>query len=148
MKRGRSVTVTGDRYRAMINEFLLPQLDRMDLEDMWFQQDGASSHTAAQTIELLRSHFPGRLISKEGDVNWPPRSCDLTPLDFFLWGYVKDRVYVNNPQTIDALKVEIERVIGEIEPHLCRHVIENLGKRFVVCKRSRGGHLADIVFHV
>jgi hypothetical protein len=110
---GNAVTVNGVRYCNMITEFLWPQLDGMDMEDMWFQQDGASCHIARETTELLRENFRGRVISRNGDQNWPPRSCDLTPCDFFLWGFVKSRVYANKPQTIPELKVEIRRVIGE-----------------------------------
>ncbi|GFU44592.1 hypothetical protein TNCV_1506961 [Trichonephila clavipes] len=46
-------------------------------------------HTARATIDLLKDTLGDRLISRFGPVNWPPRSCDLTPLDYFLWGYVK-----------------------------------------------------------
>ncbi|EFN82647.1 hypothetical protein EAI_09010, partial [Harpegnathos saltator] len=76
-----------------------------------------------------------------GDVNWPPRSCDLTPLDFFLWGFLKGKVYANDPQTIPELKEEIRRTINEISPQLCQNVIENFVKRMNVCKQDRGGHL-------
>ena len=81
---GDTVTVNGVRYRNMITEFLWPRLDGMDLEGMWFQQDGATCRTARETIELLREKFPSRIISRNGDQNWPTRSCDLTPCDFFL----------------------------------------------------------------
>ena len=52
-----------------------------------------------------------------GNVKWPPRSCDLTPLEFFLWGYLKKKVYSNGPQTIHQLKENIINAIGieEIE---------------------------------
>ncbi|GFT07990.1 uncharacterized protein TNCV_3347761 [Trichonephila clavipes] len=53
------------------------------------QQDGATCHTARAAIDLLKDTFGDRLISRFGPVNWPPRFCDLTPLDYFLWGYVK-----------------------------------------------------------
>jgi hypothetical protein len=46
------------------------------------------------------------------------------------------------------LKENIRGVIREIEPHLCENVIENFDKRMAACKKSRGGHLADIVFHM
>lgn len=144
---GKSVTVNAERYRNMINEFLVPELDNIDLENIWFQQDGATCHTATETIDLLKTKFPGRVISRFGDINWPPRSCDLTPLDFFLWGFVKEKVYANNPTTIPELKNNIQQVIREIEPTLCAKVMENFGKRMVACQRSRGGHLSDIVFH-
>jgi hypothetical protein len=122
---GNAITVNGVRYRNMITEFLWPQLDGMDMEGMWFQQDGAPCHTASETMELLREKFLGLVISRNGDQNWPPRLCDLSACDFFLWGFVKFRVYANKPQTIRELKAGIGRVSGEIVPQLCENVIEN-----------------------
>ncbi|GFW10981.1 uncharacterized protein TNCV_4459561 [Trichonephila clavipes] len=84
---GHNVTVKGDRYRAMINNFFIPELNNHDVQELWIQQDGATCHTARATIDLLKDTFGDRLISRFGPVNWPPRSCDLTPLDYFLWGY-------------------------------------------------------------
>ncbi|GFU59771.1 hypothetical protein TNCV_4467661 [Trichonephila clavipes] len=66
----------------------LESLDPVQSEDriteLWFQQDGATCHTARATIDLLKDTFGDRLISRFGPVNWPPRSCDLTLLDYFL----------------------------------------------------------------
>lgn len=145
---GDAVTVNGERYREMLNNYFFHQINNLDLADMWFQQDGATCHTADETLNLLATRFPGRIISNRAEVNWPPRSCDMTPLDFFLWGYVKGKVYANNPATIQQLKENIRGVIAEIEPELCRKVMENFVKRVDICQRSRGGHLEDIVFHV
>jgi len=145
---GNAVTVNGVRYRDMITNFLWEELNGIDLEDIFFQQDGATCHTADETMQLLQTKFHGRVISRRGDVNWPPRSCDLTPLDFSLWGFLKGKVYANDPQTIPELKEEIRRTINEISPQLCQNVIENFVKRMNVCKQSRGGHLSDIVFHI
>jgi hypothetical protein len=66
---GNAVTLNGVCYRNMIMELLWPQLDGMETEDMWFQQDGATCHTVHETIELLREKFPGRVISHNGDQN-------------------------------------------------------------------------------
>ncbi|GFT13763.1 putative transposable element [Trichonephila clavipes] len=82
------VNVNGDRYRAMITNFFIPELNNSGVQELWFQQDGATYHTARATIDLLKDTFGDYLISRFGPVNWPPRSCDLTPLDYFLWGYV------------------------------------------------------------
>ncbi|GFV56422.1 truncated putative DD41D transposase [Trichonephila clavipes] len=81
---GHNVTVNGDRYRAMITNFFIPELNNHDVQELWFQQDGATCHIARATIDLLKNTFGDRLISRFGPVNWPPRSCDLTPLDYFL----------------------------------------------------------------
>ncbi|GFY24194.1 uncharacterized protein TNCV_1012471 [Trichonephila clavipes] len=86
---GHNVTVNGDRYRAMITNFFIPELNNHDVQELWFQQDGATCHTARATIDLLKETFGDRLISRFGPVNRPPRSCDLTPLDYFLWGLCK-----------------------------------------------------------
>ncbi|GFV25631.1 uncharacterized protein TNCV_1459461 [Trichonephila clavipes] len=72
----------------MITNFFIPELNNHDVQELWFQQDGETCHTARATIDLLKDTFGDRLISRFGPVNWPPRSCDLTPLDYFLWGYV------------------------------------------------------------
>ncbi|GFV76929.1 uncharacterized protein TNCV_689991 [Trichonephila clavipes] len=89
---GHNVTVNGDRYRAMITNFFIPELNNHDVQELWFQQDGATCHIARATIDLLKDTFGDLLISRFEPVNWPPRSCDLTPLDYFLWGYVKSLV--------------------------------------------------------
>ncbi|GFV92625.1 uncharacterized protein TNCV_1374761 [Trichonephila clavipes] len=98
---GHNVTVNGDRYRAMITNFFIPQLNNHDVQELWFQQDGATCHTARATIDLLKDTFGDRLNSRFRSVNWPPRSCDLTPLGYFLWGYKKSLVYADKPQMLD-----------------------------------------------
>ena len=93
----------------------MTQLDDMDLEDMWFQQDGATSHTAILTINLLETKFGERVISRNCRVCWPLRTCDLTPLDYFP---VKYMVYANKPATIDKLRTNIEREIAAVSADL------------------------------
>ncbi|GFV95428.1 uncharacterized protein TNCV_4574301 [Trichonephila clavipes] len=59
---GHNVTVNGDRYRAMITNFFIPELNNHDVQELWFQQDGATCHTARATIDLLKDTFGDRLI--------------------------------------------------------------------------------------
>ena len=112
---GVAVSVNGLRYRSMINGFLWADLEDLDVKDVYFQQDGATCHTSGETIDLLRGKFPDRVIFRNGDYNWPPRSCDLTPLNFFRWGYVKDKV-TNIKSLIHDFKEKMRAVIDEIEP--------------------------------
>ena len=107
-----AVTVNGDRYRAMLNEFLFTKIEEEDIGNIWFQQDGAKCHTAKAILDVLRPVFEDRFISRRADVVWPPRSCDLTPLDYYLWGVVKDKCYADKPETSDALKDNIHEAIG------------------------------------
>ncbi|GFX14661.1 hypothetical protein TNCV_4016591 [Trichonephila clavipes] len=67
----------------MITNFFIPELNNHDVQELWFQQDGAACHTARATIDLLKDTFGDHLISRFGPVNGPPRSCDLTTLDYF-----------------------------------------------------------------
>ncbi|GFV52265.1 uncharacterized protein TNCV_3197651 [Trichonephila clavipes] len=66
---GHNVTVNGDRYRAMITNFFIPELNNQDVQELWFQQDGATCHTAPATIDLLKDTFGDRLISRFGPVD-------------------------------------------------------------------------------
>ncbi|GFX29208.1 HSF_DOMAIN domain-containing protein [Trichonephila clavipes] len=94
-------------------------------QELWFQQDGATCHTDRTTIDLLKDTFGDRLISRFGPVNLSPRSCDLTPLDYFLWGYVKSLVYADKPQTLDHLEDNIRRVIADIRPQMLEKEFSN-----------------------
>ncbi|GFX95944.1 DUF4817 domain-containing protein [Trichonephila clavipes] len=147
---GHNVTVNGDRYRAMITNFFIPELNNHDVQELWFQQDGATCHTARATIDLLKDTFGDRLISRFGPVNWPPRSCDLTPLDYFLWGYVKSLVYSDKPQTFYHLEDNIRYVIAVIRPQMLEKVIQNWTSRFRSgpIRVSRGSHMPEIIFKI
>ncbi|GFX76574.1 putative DD41D transposase [Trichonephila clavipes] len=145
---GHNVTVNGDLYRAMITNFFIPELNNPDVQELWFQQDGATCHTARATIDLLKDTFGDRLISRFGPVNWPPRSCDLTPLDYFLWGCVKSLVYADKPQTLDHLEDNIRRVIADIRPQMLEKVIENWTSRLEYIRASSGNHMPEIIFKI
>ena len=71
----------------------------------------------------------------------------MTPLDFFFWGAVKDKSYANHPETIEALKHEIEVAIHGIEVQTIENILKNWVDRMGYCKASRGSHLNDVVFH-
>ena len=123
-EQGAAVTVSGERYRAMFDEFLFPKIKVDDMDDIWFQQDGAICHTANVIIDLLRTVFENRIISRNSDVNWPPRSYDLTRLDYFFWEAVKDKCYANHPGTIEQLEHEIEVAIHGIEAQTIENVLK------------------------
>ena len=90
-------------------------------------------HTAKATLDVLRSVFKDRISSRRADVVWPPKSCDLTPLDYYLWGAVKDKCYADKPETIDALKDNIREAIGEIQLHTINNVLKNWTDRVGYC---------------
>lgn len=103
-------TLNGRRYL----EFLMNELSIM-LEDiplatrnnLIFQQDGAPAHNAIVVRNYLNENFENRWIGTYGIIQWPPRSPDLTPLDYFLWGHLKTVVYADPPTSLMDLKNKI-----------------------------------------
>ena len=110
---------------------------------MWFQQDGVTCHTAEATLDVLRTVFEDRIISRRANVVWPSRSCDLTQLDYYLQGAVKDKCYADKAETIDALKDKT----GEMQRHTIDNVLKNWIDRVGYCMASRGSHLNEIIFY-
>ena len=70
-EQGDAVTVNGDRHRAMFNEFLFTKIEEEDIANIWFQQEGATSHTTEATLDVLRPIFEDGIISCRADVVWP-----------------------------------------------------------------------------
>jgi hypothetical protein len=79
-------TITGIVYLYMLQQFLIPQLDEDD--------QGGHIQFQQKVREYLNTCFPGWWICRAAPIAWPPCSPDFTPLDFFLWRFVKDRVFI------------------------------------------------------
>ena len=125
---------------------MFPQIEEQDTGNIWFQQDGTTWQTAEATFDVLRPVFEDRIISRRAYVVWPLRSCNLTPLDYYLWGAVKLQYYAK-PETIDALKDNIRQAIDEIQVHIIHNVLKNYTDRVGYCTASRGSQLNEIIFH-
>jgi len=118
--------VKSERYVAKLRNFCEPELRRrgIDLPSVWFQQDGATAHTARASMSALRKMFPHHVISREGDGTWPARSLDLSACDYFLWRYLKSRVFISKPRTIENLQQSIKEEITAIPEQMIRRVME------------------------
>ena len=79
-------------------------------------------HTAHVAMDLLRDEFDELFILCAGPVNWPPSSCNVTPLDCFLWGFVKAHVYTAKPASTGILEDNIEAFIREIPVEMLERV--------------------------
>ena len=130
----------------MLNEFLFTKIEEENIGNIWFRQDGATRHSTKVILDVLRPVFEDRLISRRADVVWPPRSCDLTPLHYYLCGAVKEKCYADKPETIDALKDNIRVAIDEIQLQTIDNVLKNWTDRMGYCMASRGSHLNEIIF--
>ena len=107
-----------------------------------FNKNDVTSQTAEATLDVLRSVFEDRIISRRANVVWPHRSCDLTPLDYYLWSAVNDKCYAVKPVTIEALKE-----ISEIQLHTIDNVLTNWTDSVGYSMASRGSHWNEIIFH-
>ncbi|KAL3288976.1 hypothetical protein HHI36_003419 [Cryptolaemus montrouzieri] len=101
--------LTGELYYQLLEEFIDPVITeiiendpRYSENEVVFQQDGASPHFA-QVRVFSDDHFPGRWIGRRGPTEWPPRSPDLSPLDFFLWDHLKSIIYKTEPADLNDL---------------------------------------------
>ena len=88
---------------------------------MYFQHDGAPPHYTIRVREFLNEIFPNRWLGRGGPVVWPPRSPDLTPLDYYLWGHMKTLFAAaeqirnhphNNACATGSLKIRAENCIA------------------------------------
>lgn len=79
---------------------------------MFFMHDGAPPHFSVNVRAHLNDFYPERWIGRGGPVAWPPRSPDLNPLDYFVWGYLKSLVYAVPVQNVEELQ---QRVVNGCE---------------------------------
>lgn len=126
---------------------LVYQTDQWDIDEVWFQQDGATAHTATWSMVLVRELFPARAISRRGDINWPPRSPDLAPCDFFLWGHLKAEAYKHRPKNLKELKAAIIQEIAAIPREMTERAMRSFRFRLQACITNDGRHMPEVVYH-
>jgi len=131
----------GQNYLDFLQNELPKQLENVPLATlfaMYFQHDAAPSHCTRHVLQHLSDTFPNRWIGRGSTINWPPRSPDLTPLDFCLWGLMKSEVCRKKVDTRDELLANILDVIACIKERqdalrrTTRHVFTRVAKCFDV----------------
>ena len=141
--------VNGRTYLDMINQFVVPQLTRQfgqrrngSIPRLWWMQDGAPAHRSRVVSDRLQDLFPNRVVSLNNAVEWPPRSPDLTPLDFFLWGYLKDKVYRTVPANILDLQNRITAEIVTLRrTRMVRRAVNDMRRRAAQCIAVQGAQV-------
>ena len=89
---------------------MFPQIESFEqgiVSRVIFMQDGAPPHFSCFVTDVLNERFPDAWIGRDGPIPWPPRSPDFSPLDFFLWGYIKNTVYAEKIRNIQHLQDRI-----------------------------------------
>jgi hypothetical protein len=129
--------LTAQRYRDFLETVLLVLLEDVPLavrQRLWFQHDGAPACYGEDVRQWLNVTYPGRWIERRRSIAWPPRSPDLTPMDFFLWGHLKEQVYAVPPRTIEDLVVRLQAAVTTVvDANMLRRVRGNAVRRTAFC---------------
>lgn len=118
--------------------YLLMHLPPDVLHQLIFMHDGAPAHFAQIVRDYLDLEYPG-WIGRGGPVRWPPRSPDLTPLDFFLWGYLKEIVYAGEPPAdVEILRNRIIAAAENVPYEMIDRATQSVSDRALVCIEQGG----------
>lgn len=142
--------LTGERCRNLLENEVWPQLEPLldandDIQPI-FMLDGAPAHTSRTVTGWLIERFGGNWLGNNGPYQWPARSPDLTPLDFFLWGYLKNIVYPAD--TLQELRQKIIANIQEINRDTIRSLQQLWRTKLELCVGQGGGHFEQFRFRI
>lgn len=136
-------TLSGERYLQFLQNEIWDEVAELPLaqfRNLYFQQDGAPPHNSRIVLNHLTETYGEQVIATHGPVRWPARSPDLTCLDFYLWGYLKDKVYGIPVLTLENLENRIRAAFNTITPEILENVIRETEHRARECIARGGGH--------
>ena len=137
--------LNGNYYLEILSEYFWPHLDEENLDlrrNMIFQQDGCPAHSTLLVRNWLNEHFPDKWMGRHGPIHWPARSPDITAMDYFLWGYLKQRVYAIDLQDdIEILKNRIIEAIATVTLDIISNVYGEFRERMEKCVSVGGFHV-------
>uniref|UniRef100_A0ABD2WI79 DUF4817 domain-containing protein n=1 Tax=Trichogramma kaykai TaxID=54128 RepID=A0ABD2WI79_9HYME len=144
--------LTGGFYRDFLENRLgeLLQRNRIENDEVIFQHDGAPAHTANATVRALDQLYPQRWIGVPRRdnvpfISWPARSPDLSPLDFFYWGAIKEKIYNSEIRSVEDLEERITQAGAAITGEMLPLVRQNFVKRLRKCIERQGGHFEQFM---
>lgn len=136
--------VNGERYLAMLRDRVVPALQRWpNFNDLILVQDGAPPHYSLNVRAYLNEIFEDRWIGRASPfLTWPPRSPDLTPMDFFVWGHLKDRLYKGQKfASLEVLKAKVDEEAQSITIGMVLKALKSFWNRMLLCEMRGGLHV-------
>ncbi|GAB1865891.1 DUF4817 domain-containing protein [Camponotus japonicus] len=133
--------LTAHVYLVMLREQIVLAVRDIaggSMDEIYFQQDGAPPHYGIIVRQYLNEVFQDRWIGRRGHIEWPPRSPNLTPLDFFLWDYWKSKVYATKPRDLDDLRGRIIRALELIPLETYRNAVTVVYNRLAYWQAVEG----------
>ena len=132
-------TMNGERYLNMLINDIWPVL--RDHPELRMMCDGAPAHFERNVRDWMDTHFHNRWIGRGGPIAWSARSPDLTPCDFFLWGWVKNKVYKTLPENTDELATSIRNVMTNIPQHFLANAVAAVPRRLEQLLSNGNGYV-------
>ena len=138
--------VTSEEYLELLSKYVYPYIvTQLSAHDLIFQQDGTRPYFTEEVRADLNTHLPKKWIGRRGPIEWPPKSQDLSPMNFFVWGYLKNqvynkKVYVKKLRNVDDLKIRIQEEFTAIRVNkeLIKRVTESVNERVAECINANG----------
>ena len=131
------VKINGQYYRdVLLAQGLLPAIKELSGEFFVFQQDGAPSHRAKETVEFLSSQTPEFIKPWF----WPPNSPDLNPVDYKIWGVLQERVYRTRIRDVDHLKQHLMEDWSQFDQVIVDRAVDEWRLCLQACVRASGGY--------
>lgn len=113
---------------------------------LWYQHDGAGAYCNRFINQFLEDNFGDQWIANSGPYRWPARSPDLTPLDFFIWGYIKDKVYDRPLTTKENCQWRVRDAFRSLEAGGIESATGNgVYKRVLKCLEVNGGQFEQFL---
>ena len=142
----------GSEYLHFLSTVLNQLLEDVPLatrQRMRFMHDGAPAHFSHSVREWLQDQYPRRWIGRghEAPVVWPPRSPDLNPIDFYLWGHLKGIVYATDVDTQEGPwhRVQDAATLVRNSPGVFERVRSSLLRRANACVGANGSHFENLL---
>lgn len=140
--------LTSEMYLQLLRGPISNFLDNLPLNryaNCWYQMDGAPAHSTHAVARELTAMFQDRWIGRNGPWLWPPRSPDLTPLDFYLWGHIKNQVYATPIHTREELLERVRRSFRELDGNQIRRATTTeVNSRILCCLAQDGRHIEHL----
>nr|XP_022905995.1 uncharacterized protein LOC111417835 [Onthophagus taurus] len=135
-------SLNGQQYATFLQDVLPEFLNALPDNERpsFFQQDGAPPHNIRRVTAWLNQTYPGQWFGQYGPIRWPPRSPDLTPLDFFFWGYLKQEVYQQESEDVEDVIAKFHAATVLITPTMLENVRQDIVTRAHKCIANNGLH--------
>lgn len=132
--------VNADAYIAKLRDEVIPALASWpNRQELIIVHDGATPHYAVKTRQFIAKHFKKLIGRGSTFLTWPARSPDLTPMDYFLWGHLKQKLYRGQVfPSLDVLKTAIRTKAAEVPLEMINDALDNFWKRLLICERNGG----------